>query len=270
MNVGVIEGFFGKPWAWPARLSGLDFLHDWGYQLCILFDDMRGDVDGLPNLQAAVVADICSWSTARRFVVCPTYYSYDSRLTREFGPPPKAYLQDLGRIIDPRIDIFWTGEKVISKGYSAEHLIEVAADLKRKPFIWDNSISNDSKIRSNRLYLTPAADEWELPDDLVAGLAINPMNQPHLTRIALCRFRQLLAKEPGSTGFFQDLCGRTLATQLQEDHEAMQNIGLDRLDHNTRRQLLARYECVDSDPYAKEIAAWLRNEYTFDPNCLTT
>jgi hypothetical protein len=35
VNVGVIEGFFGKPWEWSARLSGLDFLRDRGYQFYI-------------------------------------------------------------------------------------------------------------------------------------------------------------------------------------------------------------------------------------------
>lgn len=347
MNAGVIEGFFGKPWEWRARLSGVDFLRDWGYQfyiyapkadpflrrrwrepmpeetlrhlselsvrgaangvsvgvgltpfeiylnydadartslrfkvrqinetganvLCILFDDMRGDVDALPDLQAAVVADVCAWSSARQFIVCPTYYSYDSRLTREFGPPPKAYLRDLGQIIDPRINIFWTGEKVISQGYTAEHLIEVATNLKRKPFIWDNSISNDSKIRTDHLYLDPSAGGWDLPADLVAGVAINPMNQAYLTRIALCRFQQLLAKEPASTDCSWNLCGPTLAAQLQEHGGLMQNIGLSQMDPNTRHQLLARYESVHSNPYAKEVAAWLRGEYLFDPNCLTT
>ena len=346
MDSGIIEGFFGRPWEWSARQSGVDFLRDWGYRfyiyapkadpflrrrwreplpeetlrhlselsvrgaangvsvgvgltpfeiylnydsdaqtalrskvrqinetganvLCILFDDMRGDVDGLPNLQAAVVADICAWSSARQFIVCPTYYSYDSRLTREFGPPPKAYLRDLGQIIDPRIDIFWTGEKVISQGYAAEHLIEVATALNRKPFIWDNSISNDSKIRTDHLYLDPSAGGWELPADLVAGLAINPMNQAHLTRIALCRFRRLLAKEPASTDCSWNLCGPSLAAAIQEHGGLMQKIGLSQMDPNTRHRLLARYDSLGSNPYAKEVAAWLRNEYLFDPDCLT-
>lgn len=74
--------------------------------LCILFDDMRGDVDKLPALQVNVISDVCAWSNAKRFIVCPTYYSYDSRLAREFGPPPKTYLRDLGRMLDSRIDVF--------------------------------------------------------------------------------------------------------------------------------------------------------------------
>jgi hypothetical protein len=238
--------------------------------LCILFDDMRGDVDGLPSLQAKIVADICGWSSARQFIVCPTYYSYDSRLTREFGPPPKAYLQDLGQMIDPRIDIFWTGEKVISKSYSAEHLIEVATDLRRKPFIWDNSISNDTKIRTGHLYLDPAAGVWDLPADLAAGLAINPMNQAHLTRIALCRFQRLLAGSADTGDCAQRLCGPEIAAQLQADNSLLQETGLGQMDAATRLDLLARYESVGSNPYAQEIAAWLRNEYLFDARCLTT
>src|SRR3984893_10862463 len=162
IKAGVIEGFFGKRGGCSGRLSGADFLRDYGYQfyvyapkadpflrrrwrepmpaqtmqqlselsslcrhqgislgigltpfeiylnydadtkmalrskvlqlneiradiLCILFDDMRGDVDALPALQVKVISDVCAWSNAKRFIVCPTYYSYDSRLAREFG-----------------------------------------------------------------------------------------------------------------------------------------------------------------------------------------
>src|SRR5258706_15885665 len=34
-NPGGIEGFFGKPWDRSARLSGVDFLRDCGYQFYI-------------------------------------------------------------------------------------------------------------------------------------------------------------------------------------------------------------------------------------------
>jgi hyaluronoglucosaminidase len=353
VDAGVIEGFFGRPWAWSARLSAVDFLRDWGYQfyvyapkadsflrrrwrepmpeetlrhlselskrgaaggisigvgltpfeiylnydakaqaalcakvrqinetgvdvLCILFDDMRGDVDGLPKLQAAIVADISAWSNARRCIICPTYYSYDSRLAKEFGLAPKAYLRDLGKMIDPQIDIFWTGEKVISNGYSAEHLADVTTQLRRKPFIWDNSISNDSKLRTDRLFLDPSAGGWAMPAELVAGLAINPMNQAHLTRIALCRFTALWAQGGMDSGVasarsdcLNDLGAPVFMPQLLADGAVMQKTGLARMDDETRRTLLARYEPI-ADPCAQEIAAWLRGEYVFDPQCLTS
>jgi hypothetical protein len=35
IKAGVIEGFFGKPWDWPGRLSSAGFLRDCGYQFYI-------------------------------------------------------------------------------------------------------------------------------------------------------------------------------------------------------------------------------------------
>jgi hyaluronoglucosaminidase len=358
IDAGVIEGFFGKAWEWPERLSCVDFLRDCGYRfyiyapkadpflrrrwreplpgqtllhlselssrcrtrglslgigltpfeiylnydaaaraslrskveqindagaqlLCILFDDMRGDVEDLPGLQAKVIADICAWSTAERFIVCPTYYSSDPLLARVFGSPPKTYLRDFGRLVDKSIDIFWTGERVISGGYSAVHLSDVAAEIGRKPFIWDNYISNDSKIRTNHLYLDPTLGSWELPAALAAGLAINPMNQPYLSRIALLGYRRLLTQDPAAkqpirlasprafAEICRDLCGSPFAERLTSDLDLLQTRGLNQIDPETRDRLLDWYGSQDSNPYALDIAAWLRGEYVFDPQCLT-
>jgi hyaluronoglucosaminidase len=241
--------------------------------LCILFDDMRGDVEGLSAMQARVISDICSWSSAASFIVCPTYYSYDQRLAREFGSPPKDYLRDLGRAVDPRIDFFWTGEKIISEGYSDLHLAEVAADIGRKPFIWDNYIANDSRTRTNFLFLDPSASAWNLPADRIAGVAINPMNQPYLSRIALRGFQDILTKGYGGdflASICRELCGPLIAEHLLADFELLQNKGLAELDAETRRRLLDQYEKLRPNPFAEEVAAWLGGEYVFDPECLTT
>lgn len=241
--------------------------------LCILFDDMRGDVDGIAEIQARVISDICNNSNAARFIVCPTYYSYDSRLAREFGSPPKDYLRDLGRAVDPRIDFFWTGEKIISEGYSALHLAEVTADIGRKPFMWDNYIANDSRMRTNFLFLDPAAGAWNLPADRAAGIAFNPMNQPYLSRIALRGFQNILSAGPGGDflpSICRELCGPIVAEHLLADGDLLQNKGLAQLDADTQRRLLAWYQPQQSNPFAAEVAAWLRGEYVFDPECLTT
>jgi hyaluronoglucosaminidase len=241
--------------------------------LCILFDDMRGNVENLAEIQARVVADICNWSSAESLIVCPTYYSYDRRLAREFGSPPKDYLCDLGRLIDPRVDFFWTGEQIISEGYSDLHLAEVAADIGRKPFIWDNYIANDSKTRTDFLFLDPCAGAWTVPADRIAGIAINPMNQAYLSRIALRGFQNLLTRGPG-TDFLQsicrELCGSLIAEHLLADIGVLQNKGLAQLDADTRHRLLNRYERQQASAFAAEVAAWLRGEYQFDPACLTT
>jgi hyaluronoglucosaminidase len=241
--------------------------------LCILFDDMRGDVKGLAEIQARVIADICNWSSAESFIICPTYYSHDQRLAREFGSPPKDYLLDLGRFVDSRIDFFWTGEQIISEGYSALHLADVAADIGRKPFIWDNYIANDSRTRTNFLFLDPAAGVWNLPAARAAGIAFNPMNQPYLSRIALRGFKNILTEGLGSDSLpsiCRELCGPLVAEQLLADIDLLQNKGLAELNGDTRRRLLNRYEMQPSNPFAAEVAAWLRGEYEFDPQCLTT
>jgi hyaluronoglucosaminidase len=241
--------------------------------LCILFDDMRGDIEGLAEIQARVISNICDWSGAASFIVCPTYYSYDPRLAREFGSPPQDYLRDLGRSVDSRIDFFWTGEKIISDGYSAAHLAEVAADIGRKPFIWDNSIANDSRTRTNFLFLDPAAGAWNLPADRVAGVAFNPMNQPYLSRIALRGFQNILTQGTRRDllpSICRELCGSLVAEHLLADIDLMQKNGLAQLDADTRRRLLNRYEQQQLNPFAAEVAAWLRGEYVFDPACLTT
>jgi hyaluronoglucosaminidase len=241
--------------------------------LCILFDDMRGDIEGLAAIQARVISDICDCSRAARFIVCPTYYSYDHRLAREFGSPPEGYLRDLGRSVDTSIDFFWTGEKIISDGYSAAHLRQVAADIGRKPFIWDNYVANDSRTRTNFLFLDPAAGAWNLPADQVAGVAINPMNQAYLSRIALRGFQNILTRGSGGDllpSICRELCGPLVARHLLADIDLLQNKGLDQLDADTRRRLLNQYEKQQSNPFAAELAAWLRGEYVFDPACLTT
>lgn len=351
-KVGVIEGFFGPAWGWPARKSGIDFLraadfdfyvyapkseaylrrqwresmpektvaslvdlhkqcrkskvslgigltpyeihlnygaeaknalrgkvaeiNDIGPEiLCVLFDDMRGDINGLASGQARVIDDIAVWSTASHLIVCPTYYSSDPRLTKEFGPPPQRYLRDLGRLVDPRIDFFWTGEKVISDSYSRNHLLDVAATIERKPFIWDNSGANDGRARTRHLYLDPAAVAWSCPTDLVSGIAFNPMNEPYLSRIALLVYHELLRQLPaGKTESLagaacKRLCGAELGKRLYADLKIFQQEGLDGLDAKTRKTLLARYRKFEDNPFATDVINWLDGHYKFDPQCLT-
>jgi hypothetical protein len=242
--------------------------------LCILFDDMRGDVEGLAELQAQIVSDISTWTRTPELIFCPTYYSSDPVLERVFGPQPKHYLQDLSRLLDSRIGFFWTGERICSEGYSAKHLLEVQSMIGRKPFIWDNNITNDSKLRSKFLFMTPDAGAWSLPDQLAAGIAINPMNQPYLSFLALRGYAKLLGLEAQGAGEGPardcfEACGPELRVRLREDLHWFQECGWDGMGEARRLAMLDRYASFDSNPYAMDIAAWLRGDYAFDPACLT-
>jgi hypothetical protein len=61
-----------------------------------------------------------------------------------------------------------------------------------------------------------------------------------------------------------------IAERLVADIHLLQSKGLCQLDADTRRRLLNCYEKLQSNPFAEEVAAWLRGEYAFDPECLTT
>jgi hyaluronoglucosaminidase len=242
--------------------------------LCILFDDMRGDVPSLADLQARVIADITGWSSAKAFVACPTYYSDDPVLERVFGQAPPAYLENFGRNLDPAIDVFWTGEKICSAGYSDAHLLGVADRLGRKPFLWDNNIANDSKARCSHLYLDPKSMGWSLDPRLIAGIAINPMNQPGLSRIALANYASLLRRGTslGETSFeshLRSICAPLIASEILEDLDLFQNRGFNVLDQSVRDSCIAKYRQFEADGCALEVVAWLKDEFRFDSSCLT-
>ena len=143
----------GDGWKAPlaARLDTIaELLPD---DLAILFDDMRGDVPDLAERQAAIVHFAAAHGAAKRLLFCPSYYSDDPILDVAFGQRPERYLEDLGRLIDPAIDIFWTGEEVCSAEFTPGHLARVAEALRRRPFLWDNYPVNDGARMSQHLHL---------------------------------------------------------------------------------------------------------------------
>ncbi len=351
-DIGVIEGFFGRPWddaarqnyapflrshgfsyyiyapkadrslrrQWQvplaneqqARLAGLsanfracalqfgigltpyDLHHDYSTQaraalrckveqlnqvgvdiLAVLFDDMHSAVPGLAQLQARIVTDISQWTAARRIFFCPTYYSDDPILQIAFGVAPQNYLQDLGAALDPAVDVFWTGQQVCSTGYPDEHLEDVASRLGRKPLIWDNHIANDGRARCSHLYLDALSDGWSLSPGRVAGLAVNPMNQPALSRIPLAAIaaRFLGAGSEGARSSVampaKSICSEALGGELVAALDLLQIQGLSSLEVSARSRLIAQFQRHAPEPCALEVCSWLRGEYAFDPQCLT-
>jgi hypothetical protein len=237
--------------------------------LCILFDDMNGAVAHLAQLQSRIVKDISEWTQASRLIFCPTYYSDDPILARVFGPPPAGYLEDLGRALDPAVDVFWTGERVCSSGYSDRHLERIIARLGRRPFIWDNHIANDARDRCAHLYLDAFAGGWSLNTDLASGLAINPMNQPFLSRIPLAACAELTRVRSGLVTLASSICGSGFADELISALPLIQNAGLAGLDAPTRAMLIETFGQYEPHDGAAEIIGWLKGEYSFDPDCLT-
>ncbi len=243
--------------------------------LCILFDDMRGDMPGLAEIQIDIAHEAAALSTATRIIFCPTYYSFDPVLEKVFGKMPINYWQTFARLLDKNIDIFWTGEKVCSPHYTSEHLLLVEELIGRKPFLWDNYPVNDGAVKSNLLQLRAFPQSHSQLEGKVSGHAVNPMNQPWLSRIPLASlplaYQQ--TKDYSPEHAFQvictELCGSPLARQLANDIPALQDRGLKHLSPIEQQTLRHNYQQYTNTPFAQEIIDWLDGVYTFDPACLT-
>lgn len=351
--LGVIEGFFGRPWTWSARQDYAEFLLKHGYAfyiyapksdaqlrrlwqedwppeqwqqllhlrshyrqagidfgiglspyelyrypgtksraalkrkieslnrlepdiLCLLFDDMRGDLPELALRQTELVHAAAEVTHARRIIFCPTYYSFDPILEKVFGPRPNGYWQTLGQGLDPAIDVFWTGPQVCSDHYPAEHLENVRTLLGRRPFLWDNYPVNDSEKLSQHIRIQAFATDRAHLEGYLAGHVVNPMNQPYLSQIPLSTLPQAY-REGGhyqvDTAFTQachELCETDLAQQIIADRPLLQDAGLDALSEAQRLYLKHRYQSFAENSHgARELLDWLDGHYAFDPACLT-
>ena len=235
-------------------------------ELAILFDDMRADTPDIAATQAGMVAWIAERTAARRIIVCPTIYSDDPQLPRIFGAAPPTYLEDLASGLDPAIGLFWTGEEVCSREYSAGHLARIAERMGRRPILWDNYPVNDGPRMSPYLYLRGFTGRPAAIGAHLAAHAVNPSLQPTLFRIpALTLAESYQAGEGYEYGAAfqraaQNVLGPELAAQVARHLGLMHDSGLDRLAPSTSARLRERYAAFDH-PAAREIVAWLDGAY---------
>jgi hyaluronoglucosaminidase len=341
-ELGIIEGYYGKPWSWEERAANAQFLASSGYRfylyapkadpflrvrwaerhpdrvaveleklaghcralgvrfgigvsptnihidfgdevkrtlatkleafdalgiqdVALLFDDMRGDVPGLADRQAEVVAWASERTRADRMFVCPSYYSDDPVLDRVFGARPERYLERLGELVDPKVEMFWTGEEVCSRQLSTGHLDRVTNQMGRKPFLWDNYPVNDGARMSQYLHVRGFTGRPASIAGSIAGHGINPALQPTLTRIPALTLAQSYARgadysyHAAMRSAATQVLGEELGDQLWRDTLQLQDVGLDRLGERAA-DLRARYAAFDH-PGAREVVAWLDGEY---------
>ncbi len=242
-----------------ARIAALDAigLDD----LAILFDDMRGDIADLADRQAGIMAFVAGCTKASRLIMCPSYYSDDAILDRVFGKRPPDYLDDLGRRLDPAVQVFWTGEEVCAREFSPGHLQEVTQRLRRKPMLWDNYPVNDGPRMSRFLHLRGFTGRPAAIAPWVAGHAINPAIQPLLSCIpALTLADSYAAGENYSYSrswhrAATAVAGEQLAAMLADDLLYLNDTALERLGEHGPA-LRTRYAAVDH-PVAREVVRWL-------------
>ncbi len=271
---GVQHGFgVEERAALKAKLTELDGV---GIDdLAILFDDMDGAIPELAARQAEVMAFVLDHSRATRFFMCPSYYSDDPVLDRVFGQRPGNYLVDLGRLIDPAVAIYWTGEEVCSREIGCGHIGDVAQLLGRKPALWDNYPVNDGPRMSQYLHLRAFTGRSAAAGEMLSHHAINPMSQPVLGCIAALTLPMLYERGPEyryGAAFSEAamrIMGKRLAKMLEADLLTLNDSGLDRLSDERKAKLAARYAAVDH-PAAREVVDWLSGGYAITGEMLQT
>lgn len=224
--------------------------------LGLLFDDMKGDIPNLAATQVRIAHDVANWLEGRPLTLCPSYYSDDPILDRVFGDRPLGYLAELGQSLDPNIGIFWTGEKVCSPGYSADHLARTAETLRRRVTLWDNYPVNDGPRMYKKLHLRPFAARGSCSAEALAVHMINPMTQASLGLVSLFSLGDAGGSDRERVhASAMAALGSVMADLLADDFEALHDEGLDAAPDQLA-DWRRRYSAIDH-PAARELIDWL-------------
>ena len=166
-------------------------LHQAGFTgFTFLFDDLSGaEAPGGPfegslaAAQAHAVTEIIARAKAQgvegAWLVCPSVYTLDPILEKEYGPYESDYLARLDRGLPPEVAWFWTGPKVLSPTITLGDLTQWQSGLTRPVVLWDNYPVNDMAMQHS-LHLSPLSGRAaDLPQG-IQGYLFNPLLQPAL------------------------------------------------------------------------------------------
>ncbi len=158
--------------------------------LALFLDDIPPTLRGkgfrtLAEAQAHLANRVVENLSIDRLVLCPTHY---------YGLAKRSYLEELGKLLDPRIEVMWTGMFVCSPKISVEDVSGFEKIVGRKPFVWDNYPVNDyfTCRGITRLHIAPLRNRDSDLLSHVSGYTLNPANQVECSKIALHAASELL------------------------------------------------------------------------------
>lgn len=168
-------------------------------RFALLLDDIPDALDPadaarfgtLAAAQAAVANRAQAWIAANvpggTLLLCPTPYC-DRMAAAGLGG--SGYLDTLGQMLAPAIDILWTGPEIIAPEITPDSLRPVTALLKRKPVLWDNFFADD--YDGQRFFAGPYTGRPREVQDAVRAILLNPNNELPLNFIPLHTFSSWL------------------------------------------------------------------------------
>jgi hyaluronoglucosaminidase len=188
---------YGDPADRAALVAKLDALHALGVRsFSVALDDIDhtrwncpGDsaLYGAPSTGAAARAQadllnavqrgfIASHDAARPLQMVPTEYR---------GLRDSDYRQQLRTLLDPAVEVMWTGPYVVPDEITVAHAQAARTTYGRPVFVWDNTPVNDFPRTTGRLILAPYARREPGLSTEVTGVVLNPMNQASASKVQL-------------------------------------------------------------------------------------
>jgi hyaluronoglucosaminidase len=169
-------------------LAKLAPLLDAGVDWFVLALDDIPPSDGLAGRQAALATwlhdRVVDRSPGAALTVCPTEY---------VGTRPSPYLADLAAGMPDAVSLLWTGPTVCSPVITAADASSWAAAVApHAVLLWDNYPVNDGSM-TTRLHLGPYDGREADLADVLQGVLLNPMSQPHASLVALATAASFLS-----------------------------------------------------------------------------
>lgn len=231
--------------------------------LALLFDDMPGNASSLAQRQIEICHDVEDWVGDLPLLMCPTYYSEDPVLDRLFGGRPDGYSQELGAGLSESVEVFWTGPKVCSEAIGGVDLENVVHGLKRPIALWDNYPVNDSKVRSEHIYIQAIEGRDESIRPFLSSHWSNAMNQPALSLPALASFAALHGQSVDTDVLTEAGIGMDVQSSLGFLAQTK------RIDLSDEARGSLKSAAPKGSMACQELVDWVDGKYEFDPACLT-
>lgn len=162
-------------------ISKFEIMYGLGVRaFAIFFDDISGEGTN-PQKQAELLNFLHAnfvekYSDVKPLIMCPTEYN------KSWSDPNKKYLETLGKMLHPSIEIMWTGDRVVAD-VDKKSLQWINDKINRKAYIWWNFPVSDY-VRDHLLMGAVYGNGLDIQEDM-SGFVSNPMDKPEASKIAI-------------------------------------------------------------------------------------
>lgn len=164
-----------------ALLDKFEKMYELGVRaFAVFFDDIIGE-----GTNAQKQAELLNYideqfvkqkPDVRPLIMCPTEYN------KSWAKPSTKYLPTLGEVLNPTIQIMWTGDRVVAD-IKEEGLKWVNEQIKRPAYIWWNFPVSDY-VRDHLLMGPVYGNDKHIANEM-SGFVTNPMEYAEASKIAI-------------------------------------------------------------------------------------